>query len=105
MKYLLMIVFTGLLACKENAKAPTSHKRWIGDVYLDQNSRKLVILVADKPGSEQKARTYTVDIAEAIQQSSKDSIDFSQLTFPCDKGDFIYYTDSTGEAETDSTTR
>ena len=101
MKYLLLILILWLLACKGSQQKPVKHKRWIGDVYIDQHKRKLVILVADNPGNERQARTYTVDIADAINQASPDSVDYSQLTFPCDKGDFIYFSDSTEETDID----
>lgn len=97
MKYFAMIFIALLAACNGQRKKTVHHKRWIGDVYVDQKKRKLVILVSDKPGSEQVARTYTVDIAKAINQATADSINFSQLTYPCDKGDEMYIVDSIEE--------
>lgn len=99
MKYLSIIVLALLWACTGSQRKPIKHKRWIGDVYIDQRQRKLVILVADKPGNQRTVRTYTVDIAAAINQARADSVDFSQLTYPCDRGDFLYISDSTEETD------
>ena len=96
-KYFIVMMIVLLTACKQSKLRSAHHKRWIGDVYVDQKKRKVVILVSDKPGSEQAARIYTIDIAKAINQSVADSIDFSQLTYPCDKGDEMYMVDSTEE--------
>lgn len=97
MKCFAILIVVLLAACNGQKQKTVHHKRWIGDVYVDQKKRKLVILVTDKPGSEQVARTYTVDIAKAINQSIADSVDFSQLTYPCDKGDEMYLVDSIEE--------
>jgi len=92
-----MMFIVLLAACKEQKQKLIHHKRWIGDVYVDQKKRKVVILVADKPGSGEIARTYTVDIARAINQATTDSVDFSQLTYPCDKNDDMFFVDSSEE--------
>ena len=100
MKYFVFIIL--LVACKGQKQKAVHQKRWIGDVYVDQKKRKLVILVADKPGSEQVARTYTIDITKAINQATADSVDFSQLTYPCDKGDEMYLIDSLEEVPSEN---